>query len=50
MINLKNSFYEDKKKELAINHIPRTVMNDYTKNLSESIFTPGVVKDKHETP
>lgn len=51
MINLRSDFVEDKKTGvLPMKHIPRTIMNDYTKNISTSIFTPGVVQDKDETP
>jgi hypothetical protein len=53
MANLKSQFNqtrdldlrkaEEQNKEI-LEHIPRTIMNDYTKNISEAIHAPGVIR------
>ena len=51
MIDIKktNEFFNSYHQEMGTNYItkpPNAVMNDYTKNISQSIFTPGV----HQIP
>lgn len=51
MIDIKktNEFFNAYHEEMGTNYLtkpPNAVMNDYTKNISQSIFTPGV----HQIP